>query len=196
MLCGEPCPDGAVTFLDPPDGIIDARQPHEPASASSRQGIDTITVQAPAGADNPRCWTSCETVVESQQNEIAEIVDNGDGTFTLILLRPISAGGLTAVTYTGDGGSSYTGTFISHPANVNADGASDANDLVTMVDCCLNQECQAGSGPEETPYRCDINRSGKVTPADMLRTIDLLNGGDQYDQWSDTTLPTGNGSCP
>lgn len=195
-LCGEPCPEGVVTFLDPPNGVVDARQPHEPANASSRQGIDTIKVEAPAGADNPRCWTPCETVVEGPPNDIVGIVDQGDGTFTLSLLRPISAGGLTAITYTADSGATYTGTFIAHPANVNADGASDANDIVTMVNCCLNQECQAGSSPEETLYRCDINRSGQITPADMLRTIDLLNGGDQFRPWSDALLPTGNGDCP
>jgi len=201
-LCGEPCPDGVVTFLDPPDGIIDARQPHEPANAAVGQGIDTILVEAPAGADNSRCWIPCETVVNGTPNEIVSIVDNGDNTFTLSLLRPISAGGLTAITYAADGGATYTATYISHPANVNADGAGNPNDLVNtddlvaLVDCCLNQQCQLGSGPEETPYRCDINRSGNITPADMLRTIDLLNGGDQYSVWSDTALPTGNGTCP
>ncbi len=195
-LCGEPCPDGVVTFVSPPDGIIDARQPHEPAAAANRQGIDTIIVEAPTGADNLRCWATCETVIEDLENNVTSIVDNGDGSFTLGLLRPISAGGLTTITYTADGGASYTGTFISHPANVNGDDASDPNDLVAMVDCCLNQQCQAGPSPDQMLYRCDINRTGTVTPADMLRTIDLLNGGDQFDPWTDTRLPTADGICP
>jgi hypothetical protein len=195
-LCGDPCPDGAVTFIDPPDGIVDARQPHEPANAAVKQGIDVITVEAPPGADNLRCWSLCETVVDANPNDVAAVVDNLDGTFILALLRPISAGGLTAITYSGDGGTSSTGTYVAHPANVNADGASNADDLVTMVDCCLNQQCQPGATTEETPYRCDVNRSGKVTPADMLRAIDLLNGGDQLSVWRDTVLPTGNGNCP
>jgi hypothetical protein len=195
-LCVEPCPDGPVTFVDPPDGVIDARQPHRPASGGNRQGIDTITVEAPPGADNQDCWTVCETVVEGSPNEIATIADNGDGAFTLTLDRPLSAGGLTTITYTADGGAVYTGTYVSHPANIDGDAQADTDDLGTFINCCLNQQCDPGPTPAETPYRCDIDHSGGITPADMLRAIDLLNGADQFETWLDTPLPTSGGICP
>jgi hypothetical protein len=153
-------------------------------------------VQAPPGADNLACWTTCETTVIGPQNEITGITGQGDGTFTLALRRPISAGGVTTITYQADGGASYTGTFTFHPANVNGDGLADADDVATLVACCLNQVCEPGLSPEEKPYRCDIDRSGNITPADMLRAIDLLNGGDQYAEWNNTSLPVADGVCP
>jgi hypothetical protein len=189
-LCGTVvCPDGPVTFLDPPTGTIDARQPYPPWNESQRQGIDTIVAEAPAGAERRECWGATDTAAVASSIEVADVVDHGDGTFTLTLAKPTSAGEVTMVTYSATGGNTHTGVFVSHPGNINGDAQADAGDLETMINCCLNRLCEPGATPEETPYRCDIDRSGRITPADLLRAIDLLNGGDAYDPWLNTPLP-------
>lgn len=41
-------------------------------------------------------------------------------------------------------------------------------------------------------WRCDIDRSGRCLPQDILEVIDLLNGGAFYDVFRDTPI----GLCP
>jgi hypothetical protein len=38
-------------------------------------------------------------------------------------------------------------------------------------------------------YQCDIDRSGKCLPADILRVIDLLNGAHCFYPWNGACLP-------
>ena len=48
---------------------------------------------------------------------------------------------------------------------------------------------QPNLNPSLAPWQCDLNRSGGCTAADLLRAIDLLNGGgDSYDEWLDRTI--------
>ncbi len=78
------CASGPVTFVDPPDGVVDARQPNPPGFPFPALGIRSITVQAPDGAGDPSCWTLCDTS-DGAPPEIVQIVDmfDTDGTYTL-----------------------------------------------------------------------------------------------------------------
>ncbi|MGB2988290.1 MAG: hypothetical protein WBE26_20665 [Phycisphaerae bacterium] len=174
------CPDGPITFIDPPDGVIDARQPHPPTDADARQGIDFVVVEGPAGIDKRNCWLPSETAADGPVNAVTDVVDNDDGTFTVNLARPISTGAVTTITYTDESGVSYTGTFTSHPANVNGDVSSNAVDILAIIDI-LNGVRAAPWGK----YSCDVDHSGVCAPADILRVIDLLNGADQFEPWLD-----------
>lgn len=189
-LCGvQVCPEGPLTLVDPPDGIIDARQPHPPSNADLQQGIDTVVVQAPAGADDARCWKICHTAGTGATSEVTGVVANGNGEFTLHLSRPLPPGARHRVTYAASTGRVSVGVLVSHPGNVNGDAQADARDIETMIDCCLNKLCDPGATEAERTFRCDIDRSGEITPADLLREIDVLNGADQFDNWLGTPFP-------
>jgi hypothetical protein len=189
--CMGGCPTGPVTFVHPQTGTIDARQPYPPNNAAQRQGISSIRVQGPAGIDDRSCWKLCETKVDGTPNAITSIVDNGNGTFTVNLARTISIGVVTTLTYTDGGGTPYRGVFTSHPANVDADGASGPVDILAIIDI-LNSVTPAPWGN----YSCDVDQSGVCGPADILRVIDLLNGADQYDPWLGQARPQCGVCCP
>jgi hypothetical protein len=191
----QPCPEGPITFLDPPSGVIDARQPHPQDDPAARQGIDTLVVEGPAGLDDPRClenWTLCETAEDGRgPNAISSVFDNGDGTFTVTLDRTISMGQVTTVTYTDANSVAWRGEFTSLPADVSSDGLSGPVDILAIVDI-LNAVAVAPWGL----YSSDVDHSGDANPADILRVIDLLNGADQFDPWINVSAPPCGTCCP
>jgi hypothetical protein len=184
----EACPPGKVTFLDPPSGVVDARQPHPTGNLEPRLGISALRVEAPAGAEFTDCWNLCETSERGfGPNGIQSVVDNGDGTLTIHLVRVITEGAATTVTYKGSGDS---GLFIFHPANANGDQVSNQLDILALVDH-LN-------GVIELPwglYSSDIAHRGAPSPLSLLALIDLLNGADLQDPWLGTPLPTAGECC-
>jgi hypothetical protein len=180
------CPDGDVTWMTPVDGVVDARQPHPVGSLEPQQGIDTFDVAAPSGAAE-ECWSMCETSDGGLgANSIVSAIDNGDDTYTLTLSRPITAGQVTTITYN----EAVTGTFTSHPSNVNGDGAAGPLDILAIIDY-LNAVDVSPFGT----FSEDIDQSGLLTPTDILAVIDLLNGADTHDVWNNTNLPE-NTNCP
>ena len=186
-----PCPAGSVTFVNPPDGVVDARQPHPPGNPGNRQGIDAIEVDGPAGMDEPSCWWLCETSGDGAKNTIAGVDDNGDGTFTVNLQRSISTGAVTAVVYAADDDVTHWGEFTSHPANVDSDTpTSGADDILALIGV-LTDDMLSPWGV----YSEDADQSGLTAPADVLRVIDLLNGAAQFDPWLGTPLPDCDSCC-
>ncbi len=184
---GASCPAGAVTFTNPAPGTVDARQPNPVNSPTPAQGISTLTVTAPVGADDG-CWRMCETASLGGPNSITSVTDNGAGTYTISLARPITRGAVTRVSYTPDAGAATTATLVSHPANVNGDSTAAPTDILRIIDC-LNNVTPALNCPWGI-YSQDIDQSGVFGPSDILRTIDLLNGADVFDVWNNTTLPS------
>ncbi len=183
----EDCPSGPVEWLDPPDGVVDAGQPHDVSSTTPPQGIDTILVGAPDGAVES-CWELCETDDNNLgPNGIAGVVGDGMGTYTITLERPITPGSLTTIRYAG----TDTGAFIAHPANVNGDPGSSPLDILDLIDF-LNNALVLPWGS----YSCDADRSGDCNSADILTVIDLLNGAGAFDPWNGSPLPVNDGSCP
>jgi hypothetical protein len=186
------CPEGEVEFLDPPGGVVDARQPHPIDNVVPSQGISMITVSAPAGAPN-ECWTLCETVSGETPNVIESMTEEG-GIYTITLARPITPGGVTQLTYTDDYLVQSIGTFTAHPANVNSDGYSSPLDVLAIIDCLNGVDPTPGAPNENCPwglYSSDIDHSGQFNPSDILREIDLLNGANAYDPWLAVPRPAG-----
>ena len=183
---GGDCPEGAVTFVDPVDGAFDARQPHAVNSATPLLGYDTFEVTAPVGALES-CWTLCETDNNPSvhlglaANDIAGVVDNGGGSYTITLDRAITHGEVTTLTYTSDLAATTTGTFRYMPADVNDDGTSAPADILSLIDS-LN-----GVTPRPAE-QTDADRDGTPAPADILRVIDLLNGAGEFEPFLNVTL--------
>ncbi len=190
--CTPSCPDVAIVEASPPEGTVDARQSHEPASALPRQGIgsasDPIVLTLGVGGLE-HCFTLCETAADLDlgANEIATVTDLGGGIYEMVLLRPITPGAATTIRYEGSG---EFVTYYSHPANVNGDSLADADDVSQLVGFLDGQ-----IGAHHGMYSVDVDHSGTVTPADLLRLIDLLNGADSFDAWNGTLFPV-NTSCP
>jgi len=147
-------------------------------------------VEAPEGADKLECWSLCETVVEGVSNRVRSVVDNGNGTMTVGLIRSISTDAVTTVTYTNDVGTSHMITLTSHPANVNGDSQAAPSDILEIIDY-INGVATSLWGI----YSEDVDRSGQLGPPDILRVIDLLNGAGQYDPWLNTPLPDCGDCC-
>lgn len=182
------CPVGSVVF-DPPKGVIDARYPFDPDDVNQTpSGISTILMQGPPGA-HESCWTFCETASSGVDNDIASITENA-GIYTIELIRPITTGACSTLTYTDNDATTSVTTLISHPSNVNADGIADDADVVELLNI-LN-----GSGAAYGAYSSDVNHTGKTNVADMLAVIDLLNGANLIhgqgptDAWMNTLLPS------
>jgi hypothetical protein len=190
-LCAPQCPVGPITWEDPPDGAVDARSPHHPNIAAQLRGIKKLVVSAPAGAERADCWTLCETADGGSPNSITAVTANGDGTFTIDLARPITAGAVTRVSYTDDNGGVQTGKFVSHPGNADGIGAANTVDIVALVNALGGAILLPWDGLGE-----DINHSALFTAADILEAIDLLNGAGAYVTWDGTPLPTATGTCP
>ncbi len=183
-LCGTSCPDGVVTFVDPPNRVVDAGTPHVAGDPSTLLTIDRLNVTAPVGADLPECWSLCETAVAGTPNSVASVIDNGLGSYTLVLARPMTPGAATTVTYTTNG---TTGVFTSSPGNVNADTATGPGDILAVIDC-LNGVNLSGNCPWGS-YSSDVDRSGVAGAPDILMVIDLLNGAASLDPWNGVPLP-------
>lgn len=187
-LCGgAACPAGEINWISPPDGVVDARQPHPPNDAGELQGIDTIVLTGPV---NPYATLDCWSLVETGDgglgaNRITVLNTDSFGRYTLTLARPITPGEATTITYQDDGGGQTNGVFISHPGNVNADSQSSPSDILRLIDYI--------NGVATSPwsiYSEDVDHSGLLGPPDILRTIDLLNGAGLFAPWLNTPLPT------
>ncbi|UCC30949.1 MAG: VWA domain-containing protein [Phycisphaerales bacterium] len=195
------CPSGQIGWIDPPDDVVDARQPHPANSIIPLKGIDEIVVGAPAGADEPCCWALCETTNNSQlhpsytpelqRNEIVGVRCNGNDTCTIALKRPMAPGEVTTITYMDEDGAGAAGKFTAHPANVNADGVAGPSDILRVIDY-LNGVAVSPWGL----YSEDVDHSGRLGPPDILRLIDLLNGAGEFNPWLNTPLPDCGDCCP
>ncbi len=196
----ETCPDATITDADPPDGTLDARQPHPHNAQFPRQGIGTqgaagvapepITVRIfPRVSGAEGCFELCETVVDPDlgPNSISNVTYLGTGVYRIFLDHPIAAGGVTTISFQGDGGFVQ---YTSHPANVNGDAAAAPVDILELID-----HLNGVRVPPLTSYRCDLDRSNLCAPADILTLVDLLNGAGEFAAWNGTQRPV-NTQCP
>jgi hypothetical protein len=185
------CPCGSVDWIDPPDGVVDARQPHAVQDANLPMGIDRLRVAAPANAANLDCWQLCETGSTGSPNTVTSVTPE-DGVYLLTLDRSLTPGAASTVTYASDNGPSQMGTFTSHPANVDGDGAAGADDIDMLI-----RVLNGTATPRWGTYGTDCNHSGATTAADLLCVINLLNGADAFQPgWNNSPKPLPEGVCP
>jgi hypothetical protein len=184
------CPETAVSWWIPPNGVVDARQPHPMHDATTPQGIDTIRVIAAPDVSDC-CWELCESDVGDSPNFIAEIEESAGGAYTLTLNRPITPGAVTTIDYAGSLDREGRGRFISHPGNVNGDAQAGPSDVLALIDIL-----DRVATPTWDDYSCDADRDGDCDPHDILRVIDLLNGAGTFVPYNGTELPSESGVCP
>lgn len=182
--------------IAPAIGTVDARQPHLLNDATALLGIggvdepvifDTGEAEFPIG---PFAFCEVDEDDLAGPNAIDSVIEDGNGAFAVTLLRPITAGSVSTITTT-----FYdlpvVAEFVSHPANVNADSAAGAVDVLALIDMI-----NGAVDPPHGNYSTDIDHSGLTTAADVLRVIDLLNGAGAFDVWNATLLPVNPDDCP
>jgi len=184
------CPSGTVTWLDPIDGFLDPRRPFDPAVPDESLETRQIRVIAPIGAERGDCWTVCGIGVGGESLEIAGFHPLPDGSTLILLNDAIKPGSEVQFVYVDVVGTISEGQFLAHPGNVNADGVSSPDDLLALISALHS----AGDGLQ-TPTQFDIDRSGLLTPLDILDLVDLLIGGGPYAPWNGTPRPT-SPMCP
>ena len=197
----EACPAAAIVDEVPRTATIDARQPSGPVGAYAKQGIGSpghagsirnpilVTLDPPIqGAEG--CFELCETVSDPLlgENSIQEVRDLGDGIYQIVLEHALHPGDVSTIVY--EGGARFV-FYLTHPGNVDGSSFVTHGDITTFVDCCLDELCE----PALPMTRCDIDRSGSVTPADLVRLIDVIGGGGAYKMWLDTPRPITT-TCP
>ena len=187
-LCGQ-CPAVRIVRSEPPHQTVDARQPHAHDSPLPRQGIGTaqepIIVKLDGDVTRAEtCFNLCETAQDQLlgPNSIIGVTDLGGGVYEIVLDHAITAGAVTTIEYKGSGDQV---AFVSHPGNADAGPVADQFDVVRLMDCCLRRVCTIPGGV----YSCDIDRSGERGPGDLIRIIDLLEGGATYSSWFGTPRP-------
>jgi subtilisin family serine protease len=161
---------------------IDARQPWKPdgSDPTGWQWVDLLIMGKVSDltADDfdvtadPPC--SAPFVIAVQPLE-------GEFNWRVVLSWEICVDAWTTITYVGHDSSTRLGYF---PGDVDGNGTRDGADVATLVD--------AVSGVLHPPLplsSTDIDRSGRLAPADILREIDLLNGAEEYWVLEDPTLP-------
>ena len=111
---------------------------------------------------------------------VDDVTIAGDGTITVHLSRPIEVAAWTTITHIPSG----TGTRIGYlPSD------ADGNGLATPVDILSIIDGRNGIGDPRPIWRTDIDRSQEPDAADLLRTVDLLNGGGAFDIFLNRALP-------
>ena len=180
--CAETQCGGAVfVSSDPPDGAIDARQPHALNDPSTRFGWDSVTMTF---SD-----TMCSTVLTDFAVEVDPpgmapvitnvIVDGAD--VTLNLDQPIPTKAWTTFTHLPSGGRTCLGYL---PGDANNDGLTETWDFWGLLD-----HLNGVYSPPMEEWQCDTDRSGICTATDFERFFDLLNGAAGFDVWNFAALP-------
>jgi hypothetical protein len=187
--CAGGCPPGPVEDVSPPNGVVDAGRPHNSITGMPLEGINEILLVAPTDA-SASCFDFCETAAIGAANNIASMVDMA-GLYELMLLRPMTPGAASTVSYSNVLGGTVSGVYTSHPGNANGDGFANASDVSALVN--------ALAGTATLPwgsFSYDIDRSGRFTPLDLWEEINVLNGGGAQEIWDGSPLPGFSGICP
>ena len=163
---------------DPGACTVDSAQTSEPGSGDA-QGVQSVTLSFGCSTigDSPADF---DVTVEVGTPPAIDAVQSDGSTATLTLSDPIPAGQWTCFALTGGNPVSCLGYL---PGDANLDGTTDGDDLSALTEA-LSEGDPVAQG--------DLDRDGVVGPEDILRAMDLLNGGGDYDVWFGATL----GDCP
>jgi hypothetical protein len=169
-----------ITAGDPPDGTIDARQPFEPdgAGPDGWRSIELI-FSGPVSCVSPFDLRVTQTGGTQPAPLILELLETGADRVRLTLNRTIEPKARTRITHL-PGNSAVEIAWL--PGDVNADGTTDTDDLLDLIDAL-------SGGPQRPVWSTDIDRSDVPAPADVLREVDLLVGGGNYEPFNGVTLP-------
>ena len=169
-----------IMASDPPDEAIDARQPSE-MDGTGPDGWKSVVltfdgdVSALTGGD----FSITQEGGETPAPGIRAVSVEGENRIEVLLTEAIEPGAWTTIRYECNGSSVRLGYL---PGDVNQDGISTTDDVAALV---YGLE-DIGSG---SIWASDLDRSGRLTARDILRAVDLLNGGAEFEAWRGRSLP-------
>ncbi len=114
---------------------------------------------------------TCTSSVPPACPTLASVSGSGAGPYLLTLSGVIPPGECTTITFTGTSPVQRL-QYQSQPGNVNYDALTNTQDVLSLVAAINNG---AAAAPANLA-RYDVNRSGGVNTADLLRVVQLLNG--------------------
>ncbi|MHC5109152.1 MAG: S8 family peptidase [Planctomycetota bacterium] len=164
----------------PESDIIDARQPFDPGG-SNPDGYDLATFTFHVDATD---LVVGDFIVDEQPASgnppaVMQLAGLVDTVRTVILDGPINPLAWTSIRHR----ITDTGVRIGFlPSDINSDGVANADDLAALIGG-LDGEDQLAE------WQSDLDRNGVLEPEDLLRAIDLLNGGGSYDAHFGVELP-------
>ena len=179
--------DGAM-LTEPPHCWVDSRQPSDPDGANpANVEVMDLKFNCPDSqqiADEPQLFDLIRDGSSIFRGISTVVANTPDAGWVRLTLRdPIHAGVWTCVNYAR---SNQNVCVASLPGDANQDLATEAAaDLVRLIGCVKGQAtCELNA--------CDMDRSGLCAPGDVLRVIDLFNGGDTFAVWDGAFLA----DCP
>jgi len=185
-----PCDCTRLVASDPPNCLIDARQPSEPNGSDPQAPRQFVHLTFNCSDTSDLTIRKVNEIFELTEAPIRPLSPQGieaitanGPVLTVELSQPLDPKRWTCIEYIGGIGQACWGIL---PADVDASRTSDADDVTAVIDC-VNGETECGLG------QCDVDRSGACGPPDMLRVIDLLGGAELYDPWLGETIPV---ACP
>ena len=170
---------------DPLDCWVDSRQPTDPdgTNAANLRTID-VKFNCPNSASvaaDVDSFSLLEDGVPSVRGISSIDANTPDAGWVRVHLRnPIAAGMWSCLSYSISGQEVCVGSLPGDAdQSLDTDASADLSKLIACIQaqlpCALNA--------------CDMDRSGRCSPGDVLRAIDLFNGGDFYDIWDGASLP-------
>lgn len=171
----------AMASSDPQFDTVDARQPSNP-DGTFPIGIRSIDLTFTGDV----CFLTDFDFTATQLGgilsdpSIASTSFPDSRTVRVLLSRDIEPGAWTSIIHD----ASETRADIGYlPGDVTGNGFVGPEDILALVDAL---------GDESNSLRAessDIDRSGRLAPADLLRLIDLFNGSDRFAEWYLSSLP-------
>ncbi|MHC5109327.1 MAG: hypothetical protein ACYTHJ_05560 [Planctomycetota bacterium] len=178
-----------VTAL-PPDCEVDAGQPHPVDDAGAEQGLTSIEItlggaacsSASVGVDDFGVVQIPFDILNLPPT-IVSVTPSDEDSVIVELSGPINTESWTCFNLTDFPDQRTCVGYLSSDAN--ASGLADGDDITAWI------AAVEGDAPRPA-WSTDIDRSGTTEPDDLLRLIDVLNGGGEYEVGFGTTLP----ACP
>ena len=173
---------------DPPNCSIDARIPHAQGIPEQQLGWQTLDLRFsanPAGVNAASFRT--RTVPSASVSPVVEsVMALGENRLRLELDQPIPLIAWTCIEHR----ASAREACLAHlPGDADQDGSSGPEDLLALA---MNLRRPSGTPPMSNS-QCDIDRSSRCGPLDLLSDVDLLNGNG-YFEFMEATLKAR--SCP
>ena len=173
-----------VIATSPVSDLIDARIPHAAKDDTVRFGWSQVelTFRGDASQLDEDDFTVAEEGGIAGAPGVAGVFTTEEPDVLAISLdRPIDPRAWTSVTHD----ASCTGVRLGFlPGDVTGNGSVTEGDLETLL-----TELEFPSEPPLPESSTDINRSGALTPADLIDLIDLMNGAGLHDPYLGAALP-------
>ncbi|MGB0715702.1 MAG: S8 family serine peptidase [Phycisphaerae bacterium] len=170
----------ALQAVLPEHCSVDSRQPHTPANPSIRFGWELVEVALACDAGGSTA-DDFEVSSETAPQPTIEALTIDGTVIAITLEEAIAPGGWTCIE-NAVGSRACVGYL---PGDVDGNRSVDGMDIAAMI-AALNQS------PSRVDEQVDMDRNAVQEPEDLLRLIDILNGGETLQAWMGRSI----GSCP